>query len=157
MSLINEALKRARTAQPTGPAAATAAGPALHPVETGGRGRNGSIFTLPFVVTLVVMLACVVLWAWYRAGRIELVVRANTSPAGTPVTMPAATSSPMATTPAYRLEGIFFRPNRPEAVINGQTVYVGSRLDDARVMAIDHASVTIVTSAGQTNLLALTK
>jgi hypothetical protein len=189
MSLINEALKKARTAQPTGPKTATAAGPELHPVEAGAQGRHASIFTLPFISVLALMLAGIVFWAWHRAGRVDLVVRADTSAASAnaapsldaPIAPPVTTSLPVATTPVapaakvdvlssnvvtaleapktqlpvYRLDGIFFRPNRPSAVINGQIVYVGSRLEEAQVTAIDKESATIVTSAGQTNVLVL--
>ncbi len=186
MSLINEALKKARKAQPAGPATATAAGPALQPAEAGGRAHNSSIFTLPFVIALALMLAGIMLWAWSRAGKVELVVRANTDPTAVNATpyavapTPVAASSPTAATPvvaartdivftnavarldplkapapAYHLDGLFFRPNRPAAVINGQMVYVGSRLEEARVTAIDQESATIVTSSGQTNVLVL--
>jgi hypothetical protein len=190
MSLINEALKKARTAQPTGSTTAVAAGPELHPVEAGARGRHGSIFTLPFAIVLALMLAGIVLWAWHRPGRVNLVVRADSSPASVnaapsldapiaaPVTTPlpmtassvpaaqadvlstnavAALEAPESPAPVYRLDGVFFRPNRAGAVINGQLVYVGSRLGNARVTTIDKDSVTLVTSAGQTNVLALAK
>jgi hypothetical protein len=205
MSLVNEALKKARTAQSAGTDA-----PEMRPAENDGRTRGGSIFTLQFVIGVVLILACVLLWAWYQSGQV-IVVRGNSNssaafvapapqasaptPTVAPVVAPAATtttvaptveSTPAATTvapapdaavradagtanpltpvaaskpagPVYKLEGIFYTPKRPSAVINGDLVYVGSPVDDGRVVAIDNESVTVVTSEGQTNLLVLTR
>lgn len=53
-----------------------------------------------------------------------------------------------------KLQGIFYRPDRPSAVINGKNVFVGSRVGDFRVLAITRESVTIG-SATQTNVLSL--
>ncbi len=55
----------------------------------------------------------------------------------------------------YKLQGIFFRPERPVAVINGKTVLVGDRVGDARVISIEPNAAAIVTASGQTNLLEL--
>jgi len=211
MSLINEALRKARTAHPAGTGMAD--GPEMHPVDADPRARGRSIFTLPFLIAAVLVLAMVLIWAWYRAGQV-IVVRGNSnvttiapaprasepSVAATPTSAPtAATIAPvvapakMETTtataatpiasapdasasgeiastnvlkvaeapkpagPVYKLEGIFYRPNRPAAVVNGELVYVGSPVEDGRVVAIDSESATVVTTAGQTNLLVLTR
>jgi hypothetical protein len=42
-----------------------------------------------------------------------------------------------------RIQGIFYRPNSPSAIINGQTVVVGDKVGSARVIAIERQSVTI--------------
>lgn len=55
----------------------------------------------------------------------------------------------------YKLKSLFYRKKNPSAVINNKTVFLGSRVGEARVAAIDAESVTIVTSAGQTNVLEL--
>jgi hypothetical protein len=199
MSLINDALKKARKAQPAG---ATANAPDLLPVEAGAGGRGGSIFTLPFIIAMVLVLAGVLIWAWYRAGQV-MVVRGNSSattasaapkasePATKVVTTvaPAETETPVSVTtvastpatdasadagstnvqlaamteapkpagPTYKLEGIFYSVKKPSAVINGDLVYVGSRVEAGQVVAIDEESATVVTSAGETNLLVLTR
>jgi PQQ-like domain len=194
MSLINEALKKAKTA---GAGTGTADGPELQPVETGGRAGR-AIFTLPFLIAVVLVLAVVMIWAWYQSGKV-IVVRGNSSTtiaipaagASEPVTTVAAPVAPVATQsatpptetpvatggaevastnvlvaaveapkpagPEYKLEGIFYNPKKPSAVINGDLVYVGSRVEDGSVVAIDSESATVVTSAGQTNLLVLTR
>lgn len=56
--------------------------------------------------------------------------------------------------PPPRLQGIIFHPTRPSAVLNGRLVFVGERLGEWRVTAIDARSVTVV-AAGQTNVLEL--
>jgi hypothetical protein len=55
----------------------------------------------------------------------------------------------------YRLQSIFYRPNNPSAVINGKTLYLGSKVGEAHVLAIGKESATIVTASGQTILLEL--
>jgi hypothetical protein len=55
----------------------------------------------------------------------------------------------------YKLQSLFYRAKNPSAVINNKTIFLGSRVGEARVAAIDKESVTIVTSAGQTNILEL--
>jgi hypothetical protein len=190
MSLINDALRKARKTQPE---EATANGPDLLPVDAGARTCSRSIITLPFIIAVVLVLASVLLWAWYRAGRGELVVRGNSNPAsvtaapqaseptastekptsattiasapavatrvdaGSTNILLAATEAPRPAAPVYKLEGIFYNPKKPTAVINGDLVYVGSRVEEGRVVAIDEESATVVTSAGETNLLVLTR
>lgn len=53
-----------------------------------------------------------------------------------------------------RLQGIFYRPDRPSALLNGKTILVGGRSGDFLVVAITPQSVTLV-RAGQTNVLSL--
>ncbi len=56
---------------------------------------------------------------------------------------------------SLKLQGIFFNPRQPAALINGRTVFIGSEFDEARVTAINQRSVTVVTPAGRTNILKL--
>jgi hypothetical protein len=53
-----------------------------------------------------------------------------------------------------KLQGIFYRPTRPSAVINGKNVFIGSRVGEFKVRSITQENVTIV-SATQTNVLSL--
>jgi PQQ-like domain len=55
----------------------------------------------------------------------------------------------------YKLEGIFYSPKGPSAVIDGDLVYVGSEVPDGKVVAIDNESATVLTTAGETNVLVL--
>ena len=53
-----------------------------------------------------------------------------------------------------KLQGIFYRPARPSAVISGKNVFIGSRVGEFEVLAITQENVTIG-SATQTNVLSL--
>jgi hypothetical protein len=54
----------------------------------------------------------------------------------------------------FRLQGIFYRPNNPSAVVNSRTVFVGDVIANARVKAIDQRSVTL-DCAGEIKVLTL--
>jgi hypothetical protein len=54
----------------------------------------------------------------------------------------------------FRLQGIFYRPSKPCAVVNSQTVYIGDTVGNGKVRAITRESVTI-TVAGQDKVLVL--
>ncbi len=69
---------------------------------------------------------------------------------------PAVTAPPPPKPAPLRLQGIVFNPSRPSAMINGRTVFVGDKMGDTRVVAIDRDSVTLV-RAGQTNVLSLSE
>lgn len=63
-------------------------------------------------------------------------VPANPNPAPAP-------SAAQNTFPALALQGIYYRPTRPAAVINSKTVYVGDRVANAKILAIDRREVTV--------------
>jgi len=77
---------------------------------------------------------------------------------GSPVDAPIAAVAPEPPKPVVpKLQGIFYNPSRPSAVVNGKTVYVGSRAGEARdflVLEITRESVTVA-NGSQTNLLVL--
>ena len=67
----------------------------------------------------------------------------------------AALAPPPPPKPApLRLQAIVFNPRRPSAMISGKTLFVGDKLGDLRVVAIDKESATLV-GGGQTNVLSL--
>ncbi|MGD0260181.1 MAG: hypothetical protein ABSD29_10200 [Verrucomicrobiota bacterium] len=73
------------------------------------------------------------------------------------VTNTAAMTPPPPPKPApLRLQGIVFNPRRPSAMISGRTLFVGDKLGDLRVVAIDQQSATLA-GAGQTNVLSLSE
>jgi len=45
--------------------------------------------------------------------------------------------------PELRLQGVFYRPSNPSAVINSKTVYRGDKIDAVRIVAIGKSSVTV--------------
>ena len=46
-------------------------------------------------------------------------------------------------TSRFKLQGIFYRPSSPSAVINAKTVFIGDTIADAKVKSIDQLSVTL--------------
>ena len=66
-----------------------------------------------------------------------------------------AMTEPSPAVPApLKLQGIVFDRKRPSAMINGHVVFVGDRIRDVRVMAIQQDNVLLV-GASRTNLLSL--
>ena len=45
--------------------------------------------------------------------------------------------------PELRLQGVFYRPANPSAMINAKSVFKGDRIDGARVIAIGRDTVTV--------------
>ncbi|HEX5221081.1 MAG TPA: hypothetical protein VFZ59_16070 [Verrucomicrobiae bacterium] len=84
-----------------------------------------------------------------------------TGPTGLP-TAPHTNSVPPATPPVapvpppFKLQGIFFNPKTPTAVINGTPLQLGEWLKDSQVTAISPVAVTLV-SATATNVLSLSR
>ncbi|HWF19330.1 MAG TPA: hypothetical protein VG754_08680 [Verrucomicrobiae bacterium] len=76
MSLLNDALKKAKNTQPN--ASATADGPILRPDFAQGRVRAGNDFLLPALIVIILLLAALLLWQWFRAETGEIKVRART-------------------------------------------------------------------------------
>jgi len=56
--------------------------------------------------------------------------------------------------PPLKLQSIVFNPKRPSAMINGRVVFIGEKVRDYRVIAIQRDNV-VLAGAGQTNLLSL--
>jgi hypothetical protein len=89
MSLINDALKQARRTEPKD--LAPADGPALSPVESARR-SGGPDFLMVSLVAVILLLAGLLLWQWFRGDGV-MTVRANTIPVeAKPV--PAAFANP---------------------------------------------------------------
>jgi hypothetical protein len=73
---------------------------------------------------------------------------ASVAPASPPAPVvagstPSTPSSPPNTFPKLSLQGIYYRPSRPSAVINSKTVFVGDRVQQAKILAIDRYEVTV--------------
>jgi hypothetical protein len=180
VSLINDALKRAKHAQ-KGPAAPPARDPQLKPAEAlPAKPSEWPVLMVMGILVVLVVSALVVTFVIVKRSHAALVA----APAPTPVAVAAAPPGPpstaalpnppvapsASTTPAPapaavapaqaakpplpRLQGIFFSLSRPWALVDGQTVLVGDHIGDFRVLAIARDRVTIA-RAGQTNVLSL--
>lgn len=212
MSLINDALRRAKDAQQQTPLPQ----PDLpfRPVEPAQqRARRGLGLLVPAVLAVVACLSLFLLWQWAQirqaAAPLEAAARTAPAPAATPVA--AGTAAPIAPAQAgppaqpaslpapvvaaaetvaadapndaadamgagasedastnaapvvepappqpapLRLQGIVYHPKRPSAMINGKIVFIGDKIRDFRVLAIDKDTATLV-GGGQTNVLSL--
>jgi len=154
MSLINDALKRAGE-KPASVLSASELSSGLHPAEERQRG-------LPVLPFLIILIPVIALGVWFLFKGLQLheqpkpapgqhVVARAPEPAPKPIVAvtPTATNVPILVppqarpAPAYKLQGIYWRPTRPSAVVNGKTVYVGDRVEKARVTAIEQDSVTL--------------
>jgi hypothetical protein len=171
MSLINDALKRAKQAQGDAPPPT----PELHlrPVEPSPYRRHGLGLMLPAAFGLVAL--CVLFLVWERS-RDSTAVRARQSEAApiaeapkaqppkaevAPPPQPRGTNSsgyaaansgtngasvvsePEKPAP-LKLQGIVYNPRSPSAVISSKVVFVGDRIRDYKVNAITRDSVTLV-------------
>jgi hypothetical protein len=155
MSLINDALKRARESQQKNPPGGARP---LPPVETRKRARDFN-WVLPALIILLIIVACffIGLMAKHTVTKIvnttdliatqevETVVSqplpdtnarsdTNALPASAPAPVPPVL--PM-------LQGIFYDPTQPSAIVDGQTVYVGSRVEGWGVKEISKYTVTL--------------
>jgi hypothetical protein len=208
MSLINDALRRAKDAQQQAPVPPSHDLP-FRPVEPGQqRARRGLGLLLPIALTAVALFALVFVWEWNRTRGVSTPTEVNartarvpqaatpapalaaqpatvqqppsspspstgaaatlaadttSSPADDPLdgveeseatNVPAMTPPPPPKPAPLRLQAIIFSPKRPSAMISGKTLFVGDKLGDLRVVAIDQESATLA-GAGQTNVLSL--
>ena len=66
------------------------------------------------------------------------------APAATPPAVPKPPATPPPPPPPEpKLQGIFFDPSRPWAIVSGKTVYAGDRVGDFRVKEISKNTVTL--------------
>lgn len=186
MSLINEALKRAKQTQQENPPGA----PPLEfrPVEAEQKtNRRTALLAVGLVLVIIAILGLGGALVWYvsqnKAEPLPVAARVADAPIAplpqsppTPAESVAAkTSVGSSTKPSEpstnvvltaevtaeqikpappKLQGIFFNPNNPSAVVNGRTVYLGDRMNGFRVMGISPVAVILV-SATETNVLSL--
>lgn len=187
MSLINDALKRAKQAQQENPPAT----PLLEfrPVESGqNQNRRTTLLVvgLSLVIVTILGLAGVLVWFVSQTRPAPLPVAARVADAPL-APLPQSTPPPPAVTsnanedmgkpedpktnsvpvvaaavveaikpPALKLQGIFFDPNHPAAIVSGKTVYLGDRVNGFRVIGISPVAV-IVANGTETNVLSLSE
>jgi len=186
MSLVNDALKRAKQNQDANPP--TTPPLEFRPVEPAqGEGRRTSLLLVGLslvIVAIVGMCAALVWFVSQKHGptlRVEASVSQQQLPPRTNAPQPAPKPTPPVTvvepavTPAtienlepvvaaseslkpapLKLQGIFFNPKNPSAVVNGRTVYLGERVAGFFVLAMSPSSVTFANSTA-TNVLSLSE
>jgi hypothetical protein len=149
MSLINDALKQARQtpprSQPNSP-------PPLRPVVEESRSVAG--WLVPVIVILLIV-AAIFFIGWASAHRAvrsivgtpePVVITQPVEAATSPVVPPHAPEPPPPLNPpdAPELQGIFYSPTAPSAIVDGKTVRPGDQFRQYRVKEIGKFTVTLV-------------
>ena len=162
MSLINDALKRAKEAQRKNiPSGAT---PML-PIASRKKERDFNVF-LPVLIILLLVAAVFFIGVALAIRKEKVIVVApaiSVTQMVETVTGPALNPPSAAIGPAAintnmprqtRIQGIVYDPVHPWAIVNGKTVYVGDFVDDRRVTVISRSTITLA-GDGQTNTFVL--
>lgn len=176
MSLINDALQRAKQVQGTSAAATSVSNLQLRPAERPQATPRSAALLWCWIIGLI--LSAAIPFAIMQS-RNPKPARMEDEPAALP--LPVAAPNPVISEPAAippvqqvvvevvtnvpavqiaapapvtRLQAIFFDASRPSAIVNGKTVFVGSRIGDFRVAAITRENVKLV-SPSETNSFTL--
>jgi len=184
MSLINKALKRAQQAQQENPPAKPPLEfRPVEPGQQPHRRQTLLLVGLAVVVVAILGLSVLLVRVIMQSNSSALPVAARVvdpplaplaaasnapgtpkvststsagmTPNAEPTTNGAVNVAAVVNLPApMKLQGIFFNPRSPSAVVNGQSVYLGDRVGGFRVVGISPVAVTLV-SATATNVLSL--
>ena len=190
MSLINDALKRAKQTQADNPPGTPSLEFRVAEPEPRPHPRTTLLLVgLSLVVAMILGLAGLLIWFIAQSKPAPLPIAARMAdaplaplpksapPVAAPAAAPTVTGKPdeQAKIPgepntngvsasvttgeaippaALKLQGIFFNPNNPSAVVGGKTVDLGDRVNGFRVIGISPVAVTLV-SATETNVLSL--
>lgn len=167
MSLINDALKRAREAQPQSPP--PQASLQLRPAEPAPAANRGMGMIVPAVIAFLALIGVFFVWHAERRPPVKQPAPETkaTPPAAPKIAPPVqiAAVAPTPTPPAapvpalppvepLKLQAIFFAPGHSSAIINGKTVFAGETFKGYRVADIAETSATLV-SATETNVMRL--
>ena len=170
MSHINDALKRAQEAQQENPP--TTPPLEFRPVEPDQQPPRRSttlLVGLSLVIVAILGLSSLLVYFISQSDSSTLQVAArvidpplaplaavSNAPAepktNAAVDVAAAVVTPPA--PPMKLQGIFFNPRNPSALVSGQSVSLGDHVGGFRVVGISPVAVTLV-SATATNVLSL--
>ena len=148
MSLINDALKQARQTPPRDPPHSR---PPLHPAEEESR----PVTWLVPVIVLILIVAAIFFIGWLSAHHAvqsimvtpDTVVVTQEVPATVqrPVTPPAPEPPVVVNPPdAPVLQGIFYSPTKPSAIVDGKTIRPGDPCRQYKVKAITQYAVILV-------------
>jgi hypothetical protein len=147
MSLINDALKQARKAPPRNTPSAL---PLLQPVAD--ESPSMAAWLVPAIV-IILIVAAIFFIGWAVAHHtVRAIVAAPDATATPPVAevqLPIVTPHPVEPPPinppdAPKLQGIFYSPTAPSAIVDGKTVRPGDQFRQYRVKSISKYTVTLV-------------
>jgi len=148
MSLINDALKQARKAPPRNVPSA------LQPLQPASEEAPVTAWLLPAIVIILIVAAIFFIgWAVARHNVHSIVAEPDSNQSTQPVAvvpLPVVTPRPVEPAPPLnppdspKLQGIFYSPKDPTAIIDGKTVHPGDQFGQYHVKSISKYSVTLV-------------
>ena len=146
MSLINDALKQARLAPPRNTPSAL---PPLQPAHN--ESPHSAVWLVPAIIIFLVF-AAIFFIGWAAAHRtVHSIVSAppdstTVQPVETfnPSTPIAAVPEPVKTVELPRLQGIFYSPTAPSAIMDGKTIRPGDQFKQYKVKEISKYTVTLI-------------
>ena len=149
MSLINDALKQARKAPPRNTPSSL---PPLQAVRD--EPSPVAAWLLPAIV-IILIVAAIFFIGWAVAHHtVHTIVTGPESTSSTQqvaaITLPVITPRPVEPPPpvnppdAPKLQGIFYSPTAPSAIIDGKIVRPGDQFHEYKVKAISKYTVTLV-------------
>jgi hypothetical protein len=151
MSLINDALKRAKQAPPRNTPNVVAP---LQPVAE--ESSNVLLWLLPAVI-IILIFAAIFFIGWsvaHNAVRSIVTAPGITNQEVVVPPVPVIKPIPVATAPITppdlpALQGIFYSPTKPSAIVDGMTVRPGDHYKQYRVKEITKSTVILVDAEGQ--------
>lgn len=169
MSLINDALKQAQKSQPTGPVPPAVPPARVRPLPPASAPpREGSAWLVPVLVMALIVATIFIIGLAASRNTLQKVVAAapvpeeaavpELAPAAAPVATATVSPRPMdesipeSSVPVKnlpRLQGIFYSPTSPSAIIDGKTVRPGDNLADFHIKQINKTTVILVGKNGK--------
>ena len=166
MSLINDALKRARQQQEGTPAKSPAKMPAILPANAPAE-RGVESWLLPVIIIFLIVAACFLIGLAFAHRTVTQPVvevppaSADVSPVTSPQPVAVAAAAPASPSPETntvtadppadlpKLQGVFYDPTYPAAIVGGKTVHVGDAVGSYRVKAISQFTLTFTDAKGK--------
>ena len=144
MSLINDALKQARQAPPRNTPSTL---PPLQPAH--GESSHTAVWLVPAIIIFLIFAAIFAV-GWSAAHRkVNSIVEAPPDPATTQTVevvrvpfVPEPVPVPVVELP--RLQGIFYSPTAPSAILAGKTIRPGDKFEQYTVKEINKFNVILV-------------
>lgn len=148
MSLINDVLKQARQ---TPPRNAPSMLPPLQPAPEKHHSHT-AVWLVPAI--LVFIIFAVIFFVGYASSHrtVKTIVTAPVDPANTAPADPSTTIVPVAAAPPEptpvvelpRLQGIFWSPTAPSAILAGKTIHPGDQFKEYKVKEINKQNVILI-------------
>ena len=152
MSLINDALKQARQTPPRNTPNSM---PPLQPAQNHQESSPTAVWLVPAIIIFLVF-AAIFFIGWAAAHRTVRTIAATppdpdtTEQSDTVVMPPAVSSTPPApvviapAAPKPKLQGIFYSPTTPSAILDGKTIHPGDQFKQYKVKEISKYTVTLI-------------